>query len=252
MNTDTGRSTQRGPRAVNEDAVAVGDGFALIADGVGGSPDGARASALAVDAGQAWLTTGPDDPLVTLLTLPVVAADALATADPPLHPAAATGLAAARVRAGVAFAVAVGDCRVTVLRRDTGGAWSPVSSTADHDGLALAARDVAAALHLGRHPAVLAADAAADASRRLLDAVRAHAPRRPAAPVVATPLEPGDVVLLSTDGVHDVLGTVGVCEVLADLGAEVRADRISEQLVRRALAKGSRDNGTAAAVVVPG
>ena len=249
---DTARTSARGRRASNEDAVATGEGYALIADGVGGGPDGGRAAALAVDAGEAWLAAAPGDPLAALLALPVVAADALATADPPLHPAAATGLAAARVRGGIGYAVAIGDCRVTVLRRGLGGVPGPVSSTADHDGLALAARDVVAALHLGRQPEVLAADAAADAGRRLLDAVRVHGPRRPPVPVVATPLEPGDVLLLTTDGVHDVLGSVGVQEVLVELGPQVAAEHLSQELVRRALALGSRDNCTAAVVVVPG
>jgi len=251
VNLDTGRTSERGRRVSNEDAVVIGDGFALIADGVGGGPDGGRAAVLAVDAGEAWLSAVPGDPVAALLALPVVAADALATADPPLHPAAATGLAAARVRGGIGYAVAVGDCRVTVLRRGVGGVPEPVSSTADHDGLALAARDVVAALHLGREPEVLAADAAADAGRRLLGAVRVHAPRRPPVPVVATSLEPGDVLVLTTDGVHDVLGSVGVREVLTELGPGAEAEQVSRELVRRALELGSRDNCTAAVVVVP-
>jgi len=71
-------------------------------------------------------------------------------------------------------------------------------------------------------------------------------------PVVATPLEPGDVLLLTTDGVHVVLGSVGVQEVLVELGPQVAAEHLSQELVRRALALGSRDNCTAAVVVVPG
>jgi len=252
--------TARGGRPTNEDAVAVGDGLALIADGVGGGPDGGRAASLAVAAGTGWLQACPLDPLPALLALPVVAADALATARPALHPKAATGLAAARLRAGIGYAVALGDCRVTILRRSAGAGWKPVSSTADHDALALAARDVAAALHLRRDPAVLTAEAAADAGRRLLSAVRVHGPREPLAPVVATPLRPGDVVLLTTDGVHDVLGSVGVCGLLDDLdepgergrtGSASDPGRLSAELVRRALALGSRDNCTAAAMVVP-
>lgn len=250
---DVGRCSARGPRSRNEDAVDVlAHGIAVIGDGVGGSPDGARASSLATEASARWLDTTPDDPVAALLTVPLVAADALAVADPPLHPRAATGLAAARVRGGIGYAVAVGDCRVCVLREELPGSWRAVSSTVDHDRLTLLARDVAAALRLGRDPLTLSAEAAAEASRRLLEAIRAHTPREPSAPVVATPLRAGDVVLLTTDGVHDVLGTVGVAEVLGRLGPQASARGISETLVHEALDRGSGDNCTSAVIRVLG
>ena len=159
---DIGRCSARGLRSRNEDAVGVlARGIAVVADGVGGNPDGARASSLATEAAVNWLDTGPEDPVAALLSVPVVASDALAVAEPPLHPRAATGLAAARVRGGIGYALAVGDCRVCVLREDAQGSWRAVSSTADHDRLALLARDVAAALRLGRDPVALSAEAAA-------------------------------------------------------------------------------------------
>jgi protein phosphatase len=247
---DVGRSTARGTRARNEDSVDVlARGIAVIGDGVGGNPDGARASSLAVEAATRWLETGPGDPVAALMTVPLVAADALAVAEPSLHPRAATGLAAARVRGGIAYAMAVGDCRVSVFHADRPRDWRAMSSTADHDGLALAARDVAAALRLRRDPVTLSAEAAGEASRRLLGAIRAHTPREPQDAVLATPVRPGDLVLLTTDGVHDVLGTVGVCEVLAGLDdATVTAAGISDALVRGALDRGSDDNCSAAVI----
>jgi protein phosphatase len=249
---DVGRCSAQGLRSRNEDAVGVlARGIAVIGDGVGGSPDGARASSLAIEASVRWLDTGPEDPVAALLSVPVVASDALALADPPLHPRAATGLAAAWVRGGIGYALAIGDCRVCVLREQSPGDWRAVSSTVDHDRLALLARDVAAALRLGRDPVTLAADAAAEASRRLLEAVRSHTPREPSAPVVATPLRPGDVVLLTTDGVHDVLGTVGVSELLGRLASGTTAAGISESLVEAALDRGSEDNCTTAAIRIP-
>ena len=249
---DIGRCSARGLRSRNEDAVGVlARGIAVVADGVGGNPDGARASSLATEAAVNWLDTGPEDPVAALLSVPVVASDALAVAEPPLHPRAATGLAAARVRGGIGYALAVGDCRVCVLREDAQGSWRAVSSTADHDRLALLARDVAAALRLGRDPVALSAEAAAEASRRLLEAVRSHTPREPSSPVVATPVRPGDVVLLTTDGVHDVLGTVGVAELLGRLEPGTAAAGISESLVHEALEHGSEDNCTSAVIRIP-
>jgi protein phosphatase len=249
---DVGRASARGDRPRNEDAVGVlPRGIAVIGDGVGGHPDGGRASVLAIDAAARWLEAHADDPVLGLLSVPLVASDALAVADPPLHPRAATGLAAAGVRAGIAYAVAVGDCRVCVVREEPAGTWTPVSSTADHDRLALAARDVAAALRLGRDPVPLAAEAAAEAARRLLTAIGADRPRRPESPVLATPVRPGDVVLLTTDGVHDVLGTVGVCQALGTLGPGASAARISEALVGLAVELGSDDNCSAAVIRIP-
>jgi serine/threonine protein phosphatase PrpC len=183
--------------------------------------------------------------------VPLAASDALAVADPPLHPRAATGLAAARVRSGLVYALAVGDCRVCVVRKEPLGVWTAVSSTADQDGLSLAARDVAAAVRLGRDPLPLGEAAAAEAARRLLGAIRVHRPRQPEAPVLATPVRPGDLVLLTTDGVHDVLGTVGVCEALGALGPDATAARICDRLVRLALDLGSEDNCSAAVIRIP-
>ncbi|RKH02976.1 PP2C family protein-serine/threonine phosphatase [Corallococcus carmarthensis] len=67
--------------------------------------------------------------------------------------------------------------------------------------------------------------------------------------VVETDVRPGDVWLLSTDGVHDSLTPEQLAAVLAD-GADAQV--AAQALVESALAAGSRDNCTALVVRVPG
>jgi serine/threonine protein phosphatase PrpC len=61
--------------------------------------------------------------------------------------------------------------------------------------------------------------------------------------VVAT--EPGDVYLLSSDGLHAVIGDDAIADVLRAEGDLARA---AQRLIERALAKGGPDNATAVIV----
>ncbi|RKH93653.1 PP2C family serine/threonine-protein phosphatase [Corallococcus sp. AB038B] len=67
--------------------------------------------------------------------------------------------------------------------------------------------------------------------------------------VLETDVQPGDVWLLSTDGVHDSLTPEQLAAVLTD-GADAQV--AAQALVESALAAGSRDNCTALVVRVPG
>jgi serine/threonine protein phosphatase PrpC len=67
--------------------------------------------------------------------------------------------------------------------------------------------------------------------------------------VLETDLRPGDVYLLSTDGVHESLTDDQLASVLAD-GADAQV--AAQALVHAALAAGSRDNCTALVVRCPG
>ncbi|WP_158623255.1 PP2C family serine/threonine-protein phosphatase [Corallococcus sp. CA053C] len=67
--------------------------------------------------------------------------------------------------------------------------------------------------------------------------------------VLETDLQPGDVYLLSTDGVHESLSTGELRAVLED-GASAQV--AAEALVSLALSAGSRDNCTAVVVRAPG
>lgn len=53
------------------------------------------------------------------------------------------------------------------------------------------------------------------------------------------PLEEGDILLLSTDGIHDYLSEEAFCEILQ---SSDNLNKVSQTLVNRALAKGSTDN----------
>ncbi|RKG62900.1 serine/threonine-protein phosphatase [Corallococcus sp. CA054B] len=67
--------------------------------------------------------------------------------------------------------------------------------------------------------------------------------------VLETDAHPGDVWLLSTDGVHETLTPEQLASVLAD-GADAQV--AAQALVESALSDGSRDNCTALVVRVPG
>ncbi|MCY1047586.1 serine/threonine-protein phosphatase [Corallococcus sp. bb12-1] len=67
--------------------------------------------------------------------------------------------------------------------------------------------------------------------------------------VLATTVLPGDVFLLSTDGVHDTLSHAQLAAVLEDAAS---AQVAAEALVHAALASGSRDNCTALVARVAG
>ncbi|WP_223644289.1 PP2C family serine/threonine-protein phosphatase [Corallococcus sp. EGB] len=67
--------------------------------------------------------------------------------------------------------------------------------------------------------------------------------------VLETDVRPGDVWLLSTDGVHEMLTPEQLAAVLTD-GADAQV--AARALVESALAAGSRDNCTALVVRVPG
>jgi serine/threonine protein phosphatase PrpC len=250
--TDAAACTHRGMRERNEDAVRFGSsGVAVVADGVGGQPDGARASGLAAEAAYRWLVRrSAGNPISDLMALPAVGARAMTRTVPPLHPRAASGLAAAAVHHGRIHLVAVGDCRATVLRQDTDRRWCAVTATSDHDGLSLLARDYVAGLRAGLLPARPSPQTAADAAGVLQDAIRPGSGALPEPVVLSTWARPGDIVLLTTDGVHDTLGDAGLRRALA---AEISdADELSSRLVAQALAQGATDNCTAAAVRIVG
>jgi serine/threonine protein phosphatase PrpC len=156
-------------------------------------------------------------------------------------------MAVASVSAGVLHALSVGDCRVTALRPAGFGrlrGWSVVSTTADHDALALLVRDqvrgspAAPAAPLGRA-------ASAVASQCLLEAVRPGSAADPAC-VVTTVLRPGDLVLVTSDGVHDALGDAGLRAALGGGAEGLSAQTLSTMTIMAALDAGSADNCTVA------
>jgi protein phosphatase len=237
--TDRGRV-----RPTNEDCFAIDSAHQLcvVADGMGGHNAGEVASRLAVDTvidfvvNRAVVTTWPygydeqRSEVVNLLQTAVQLANARVFEQAAVSPACAgmgTTLVAVMVRHNVATVVHVGDSRVY--------------SFADHHARQITDDDSWTAVMLARDP---------DLSP---DVIRRHPMRNALTSVIGSKssvevhvyermLAAGEMLLLTTDGVHGVLGQtelVRACDGSTDVG------EIAAELVQAALEMGSRDNCTA-------
>lgn len=222
-------AAERGPvRTAQQDAVATrelpgGAVLLAMADGFGADDNlSARILSAFVDTVEAVGAVGQDpsaDPLAALEAA-WSAAEALVPAD---GPDGAT-LTAALIHAGRLHVAHIGDTRVTLVR---GTRIEAV--TQDHTRL----RSLVAA---GR---IAPEEVAAHPDRAVLN--RALAAGAPTAPdLLIRRLEPGDLVLLSTDGLHAVADPSALADALTDPTVEV--DRLADQLVALALEAGGPDN----------
>ena len=220
-----GWDSKQGRRDYQQDAVGFCEGPAgwlgVVADGVGSYEGSDRASVLAVES--AIASTAPA--LVDGGDLRLYAATAVEDTHrnirremDALGKPGATTLALVLVAGARAVVAHVGDSRVYRLR-----AGKLEQLTEDHR----ASRHVLTR-SLGSERAT-ADDCTPD--------------------VLETDVQPGDVWLLSTDGVHETLTPEQLAAVLTD-GADARV--AAQALVESALAAGSRDNCTALVVRVPG
>lgn len=178
-----GSYLEQGGRADQQDGVLVGEGIYAVADGVGGCP-----VTLAPEVLTAIGAVGPGDPL-RALDAAVDTAAALVTERYADVPDAATTLTALVVRDGQVAIAHVGDTRAYRIR---GGRLERL--TRDHSV-------VQSLVDEGR----LTPEEARTDDRRILLS-RAIAPGAPYRPDLALhSVEPGDRLVLSTDGVHAVL-----------------------------------------------
>ncbi len=223
-------------RTSNEDSAFVGPSCILVADGVGGGAAGEVASATAAYAVAATaLASAGEDP-ITVLTRGFRAAQTQVAAGVEAD-AARGGMATtltALVTDGATFALAhLGDSRGYVFRDH-----ELTQVTRDHtyvqdlvDEGRIEAAEVRA--HPWRNVVLRSVNGTADAEADLL---RLH-------------LEPGDRVLLASDGLTDLVSEEEITEVLARRGDDSAAD----SLISAALARGGRDNVTCVlATVVDG
>lgn len=237
-----------GPRGRDQDAGSAGPHALVVADGVGGGAGGATAARLAVAAVTGHLSgddgthpgdTAPHDALPDAgLAAAVAAADAAiresAAADPALAGMATTCTAAVLTRDGRVVVGHVGDSRAHLLR---GGVLTRL--TTDHT--------LVAALVASGDMTV--EEAAASPMRSvLLRALGGSADPLPA-DLIAVRAEPGDRLLVCSDGLSGVVPEDTLRRVLA---AERRPAAAATRLVMAALAAGTRDDVTVAvADVVP-
>ncbi len=217
-------------RHVNQDSVLVSDGMFAVADGMGGHAAGEVASSLAVARlrrlGERRTFT-PDD---VRAELGVANGDILASADEhPERQGMGTTIAGAGLVciAGTDHWVVfnVGDSRVYRFMEDT-----LVQVTVDHTEVAeLVAAGTLAAADAGAHP------------RRHIVTRALGSDPAPEPDVWVFPPAAGERFLICSDGLSLELADAEVTEVLR---SEAVPQRAADELVRRAIAYGGRDDVT--------
>ena len=219
-------AAERGPvRTAQQDAVATrelpgGAVLLALADGFGADDDlSARILSAFVDA----VATADQDPSADPLAALEAAWSAAEALVPACGPDGAT-LTAALIHAGRLHVAHIGDTRVTLVHRDRIEAV-----TQDHTRL----RSLVAAGRMNPE------EVAAHPDRAVLN--RALAAGAPTAPdLLIRRLEPGDLVLLSTDGLHAVVDPSALADALTAPAADV--DQLADDLVALALEAGGSDN----------
>jgi serine/threonine protein phosphatase PrpC len=224
--TDPGRV-----RESNQDSFRIVRelGLYMLADGMGGARGGARASTLAVDAVQAALARSSHRDAAALLGAVEEANDrvlAEAMRDPNLEGMGTTIVAALETRANDIAIASVGDSRAYVLHGEELRAVTQDQTWVQEVGRGLGLDEASLRTHPMRHVLTMAVGVAS-AVRILYYAVE---------------LEPGDMLLLTTDGLHGVVPEAEIREILADSGASLEAR--CQRLMTAAHEAGSPDNVT--------
>jgi protein phosphatase len=239
--TDRGRV-----RTLNEDCFAIDEdlGLFIVADGMGGHNAGEVAARLAVDAvidyvrhaqqaqNQHWpFGFNPSfsvDGNLLRTAIQLANARILQTAAAShAHTGMGTTIVAALVRGALISVAHVGDSRMYLFD----GSRLRLLTADDSWTAAVLAREPRATAAILKHHPLRNALTSAVGARADLDV---H--------VVETSLCVGELLLLSTDGLHDPLDDLHIERVLRE-GQSVAS--LPESLVSAALARGSRDNCTA-------
>lgn len=211
-------------RSDNQDRDLLAPPLIAVADGMGGHLGGGTAAGMAVDALRGVGST--TDPTALLAALKEAnRAIARAAVDDPDLTGMGTTATAALLEGGILYLVHVGDSRAYLIREGR-----IIQVTQDHSVVAEMVRRGAlsadaAETHPARHVITRALGVDADIN---IDALRVD-------------LEPGDVVLLCTDGLS---GPVGDGDILELVEAAPTLEQAAEQLVQRANAAGGPDNVT--------
>lgn len=229
-------------RPANEDCFAIHEdlGLVVVADGIGGHNAGEVAARMAVDAvveyfskvHSSWpfgfdpsLSSEGNRMRTAILLANVRVLESAVTTD--RHAGMGTTIVAARVVDGRLVVGHVGDSRL-YLRSD--GLMRQVTVDDSWMATVLATNPAADQTLLRHHPM----------RHALTNVVGART--RTDVHVLESPLQTGDLILLTTDGVHEVLEDQRLEELLTR-GEDSRW--IAENVVEAALACGTRDNLTA-------
>jgi protein phosphatase len=211
-------------RSDNQDRDLLAPPLIAVADGMGGHLGGGTAAGMAVEALRGVGST--TDPTALLAALKEAnRAIARAAVDDPDLTGMGTTATAALLEGGILYLVHVGDSRAYLIRDGR-----IIQVTQDHSVVAEMVRRGAlsadaAETHPARHVITRALGVDADID---IDALRVD-------------LEPGDVVLLCTDGLS---GPVADEDILELVEATATLEQAAEQLVQRANAAGGPDNVT--------
>lgn len=215
----------RGPaRQVNEDGVAITPRLVAVADGVGGRRRGEAASAIALDTLVGVLGTAAGDPCADLGRALRAANAAVWAADDRSRPRgmATTLTAVALGPAGIAVGH-VGDSRAYLLRGDR-----LERLTRDHSLVATL---------VARGKLEPAAASASPLRSVILRALGLH--ERVEATVRTAPADPGDLVLVCSDGLSDFVDDRHLQRAMAGAGG---LHELVRNLVGRARRCGSGDD----------
>lgn len=217
-------------------------GFAVcvVADGVGSRPDGYACASMVASTAVSYLSVFPRrrrsaaDFIAQLIpSLERRLADAVLANE--LHPHAATTLAAAVVERSTCWAITVGDSRVTLVRDHTA-----IETTEPHTRAIDRRRELA--------PPRADDDTSRGELARWVSAEPESARTGPT--TQCWPLAPGDLVALTTDGIHDVLPLWRLAEVAAAAVAQ-HGDPAEAILIETTHGmSAAADNGTVACLQV--
>jgi PPM family protein phosphatase len=224
--TDPGRVRQN-----NQDSFRIVRelGLYMLADGMGGARGGARASTLAVETVENSLKRSTHRDAAALLGAVEEANDlvlAEATRDPNLEGMGTTIVAALETREHDIAIASVGDSRAYVLHGDELRAVTQDQTWVQEVGRGLGLDEASLRTHPMRH--VLTMAVGVGSAVRIL--------------YYALELERGDLLLLTTDGLHGVVAEPEIKRILQNTGSSLEAK--CEQLMDAAHQAGSPDNVT--------
>lgn len=224
--TDPGRVRQS-----NQDSYRIVRelGLYMLADGMGGARGGERASTLTVETVANAMARSQHRDAAALLGAVEEANDlvlAEATRDPNLEGMGTTIVAALETSDNDVAIASVGDSRAYVLHAGEFRVITQDQTWVQEVGRGLGLDEASLRTHPMRH--VLTMAVGVGAAVRIL--------------YYAVELEPGDMLLLTTDGLHGVVAEEEIIRILAETGTSLEAK--CRQLIAAANEAGSPDNVT--------
>jgi protein phosphatase len=223
--SDTGKI-----RSSNQDSFRIVPelGLYLVADGMGGARGGERASVMTVDAVARTLAQAPTRDAAALLNAVEDANEQVfreATRDPSLEGMGTTLVAVLETGVNDLAIASVGDSRVYLLRGGKLRAITEDQSWVQEVGRPLGLDEASLKRHPMRHVLTMAVGVAP------IIRIRYY----------GVPIQSGDVMLLSSDGLHGVVAEETIEEILKDTGS---LEAACTRLVEAAHTAGSPDNVT--------